>query len=201
MTQGVLVLRIEAQHFGERFVRAIDEPAALVVEPEAEQHVGVLQAAEPGALQQRLVHGDRLADLALLAVQVAEDHVHFERLGVQARGAGQFLDGEIDLIGDQKVQPEDVVGRLARAAAIDPFPAAQLVPLPRLADRQADQKRHQRREEQRVVAHVCACRAAPLALRRRSDRVGGNDGVPSILGAKNQLDQLAHRAAAAVGAG
>ena len=54
--ERVLVLRIEPQHLVERFERAIDEPAALVVEAEAEQHVGVLEprsaasaAAAPGA--------------------------------------------------------------------------------------------------------------------------------------------------------
>ena len=54
--ERVLVLRIEPQHFVERLERAIDEAAALVVEAEAEQHVGVLErgsaasaAAAPGA--------------------------------------------------------------------------------------------------------------------------------------------------------
>ena len=41
--QRVFVLRIEPQHFVERLERAIDEPAALVVEAEAEQDVGVLE--------------------------------------------------------------------------------------------------------------------------------------------------------------
>ena len=43
--QRVLVLRIEPQHLVERLERAIDEPAALEVEAEAQQHVGVLDAA------------------------------------------------------------------------------------------------------------------------------------------------------------
>ena len=51
--QRVLVLRIEPQHFVERLERAIDEAAALVVEAEAEQHVGVLELAQLRPLQQR----------------------------------------------------------------------------------------------------------------------------------------------------
>ena len=42
--------------------------------------------------------GDRLADLSLFAVQVAENHVNFERVGVEAGRAAQFLDGEVDLV-------------------------------------------------------------------------------------------------------
>ena len=47
--QRVLVLRIEPQHLVERLERAVDEAAALVVEPEAEQHVRVLEPAEARA--------------------------------------------------------------------------------------------------------------------------------------------------------
>ena len=43
--QRVLVVAIEPQHFGERLERAIDEAAVLVVETEAEQHVGVFELA------------------------------------------------------------------------------------------------------------------------------------------------------------
>ena len=50
--EGVLVLRIEAQHLVERLERAIDESAPLVVEAQAEQHVRVLQPRELRALQQ-----------------------------------------------------------------------------------------------------------------------------------------------------
>ena len=107
------------------------------------------------------MHGDRLADLSLLAVQVAENHVHFERVGVEAGGAAQLLDRQIDLVGDQEVQAEDVVRRLARAAAVDPLAVAQLVALPGLADRQAGQQRDERGEQRRVGVH------ALLVLRRR----------------------------------
>ena len=83
--QRVPVLRIEPQHFRERLERAIDEAAAPVVEAEAEQHVRVLQLAQVGTLQQRLVLLDGAADLALLAVQVAEDQVDLERIAGAVR--------------------------------------------------------------------------------------------------------------------
>ena len=67
----------------ERRDRAIDEAAAPVVEPEAEQHVGVLDAVEPRPLQQRLMLLNRAADLSLLAIQVAEDEPQLERLGIE----------------------------------------------------------------------------------------------------------------------
>src|SRR2546428_928974 len=151
--QRVLVLRIETKHFGEGLERALDEAAALVVEPEAQQHVRMFESAEPRPLQQILVHGDRLADLTFLAIQVAEDHVHLERIGVEARGAAQFLDGEIDLVGDEEVEAEDIVRRLACATAIDPLAVAQLVALPRLADGETREQRDQGGEKGCVRAH------------------------------------------------
>ena len=39
--QRIFVFRIQAQHLVERLERTIDEAAALVVESEAEEHVGV----------------------------------------------------------------------------------------------------------------------------------------------------------------
>ena len=75
------------------------------------------------------------ADLALLAVEVAEDQLDLERVGVDAGGLAQLLDRQIDLVGDQEVQAEHVVRRLAQPAAIDPPAVAQLVALPGLADR------------------------------------------------------------------
>ncbi len=107
--QRVLVARIQPQHFGERLERAVDEAAPLVVESQAQQDVRVLHARQPRTLQQALVNRDGLADLAFLAVQVPQDHVDFERVGVEAGGVGQLFDGEIDLIRDEKVQAEDVV--------------------------------------------------------------------------------------------
>ena len=96
--QRVLVVGIEAQHFGERLERAIDEPAALVVEAEAEQDVGVLELAQVGPLEQLLVLLNRASDLALLAVQVAEDQVDFERIAGCGRGPCQLVDRRIDLV-------------------------------------------------------------------------------------------------------
>ena len=43
----------------------------------------MLELRQPRPLQQRLVHGDRLADLSLFAIQVAENHVDLERVGVE----------------------------------------------------------------------------------------------------------------------
>ena len=53
--ERVLVLGIEPQHLVEGLERAIDEPAALVVEAEAQQRVGVLELGQLRPLQQRLV--------------------------------------------------------------------------------------------------------------------------------------------------
>ena len=145
--QRVLILRIEPQHLVERFERAIDEAAALEVEAEAQQHVGVLDARQLGPLQQRLVNLNGARDLAALAIDVAENQVNLERVGVDARGLAQLLDGDVDLVGDEEVQPEHVVMRLARAAPIDPLAVAQLVALPRLADGQAGQQGEQRGDE------------------------------------------------------
>ena len=124
--QRVAVPRIEPQHFGERLDRAIDEAAAAVVEPQAEQHVGVLQLAQVRALQQRLVLLDRAADLALLAIQVAENQVDLERIAGALRRLRQLVDRLIDLVGDQEVQAEHVVRRLARAPPVDPAPSWSL---------------------------------------------------------------------------
>ena len=88
--QGVRVLRLEPQHLAERLERPIDEPAALVVEAQAQQDVGVLQARELRALEQLLVDRDGPADLPLLPVQVAEDQLDLEGVGLQARRLGEF---------------------------------------------------------------------------------------------------------------
>ena len=123
------------------------------------------------------MHGDGLADLSLLAVQVAEDHVHLERVGVEARRPAQLLDREIDLVGDEEVQAEDVVRRLARAAAVDPLAVPQLVALPGLADRQAGEQRDER-GQQRRVGRSCLM---PLG------QVAGHEPVPAALRAEHQL--------------
>ena len=129
---------IEPEHFVERLERAIDEPAALEVEPEAEQHVRLLEPRQLRPLQQALMDVDGAGDLALLAIEAAEQQVNFERVAEGFGGLAQLLDGEIDLVGDEKVQAEDVVQRLGRAAAIDEAAGLQLVALPRLADGEPD---------------------------------------------------------------
>jgi hypothetical protein len=61
---------------------------------------------QPRPLQQRPVFLDRAADLALLAIQVAEHEPQFERSRIgQPRRALEFFDREIDLAGHQVVQP------------------------------------------------------------------------------------------------
>ncbi len=63
--ERVLILGIQSEDFRERLERAVDEPAPLVVQTEAEQHVGVLQFAKIRALQQRLMLLDGAPDLTL----------------------------------------------------------------------------------------------------------------------------------------
>ena len=98
---------------------------------------------------------DRAADLALLAIQVAEDQVNLQRIAGRLRRLRQLVDRRIDLVGDQEIEAEHVVRRLARAAAIDPDAVLQLVALPRLADGEADQQRDERdrAERTRIVHH------------------------------------------------
>src|SRR5712692_3073844 len=52
----------------------------------------------------------------------------------------QLFNRQVELVGDEKIQPENVVQRLRHFAAIDEPPRLQLVALPRLADCQAQQK-------------------------------------------------------------
>ena len=151
--QRVLVVGIEAEDLAERFERAVDEPAALVVEPQAEQNVGMLELAEVRPLKQRLMFLDGSPDLALFAVQVAEDQVDFQRISGALSGARQFLDGRIDLVADEEVQPEHVVGRFARTPPIDPAAVAELVAFPRLADGEPGEERDQSPEQYARSVH------------------------------------------------
>ena len=123
--QGIFVLRIEPQDLVERFEGAIDEAASLVVETEAQEDVRVLQPSQARALKKRLVDGDGLADLSLFAVQVPQDHVDVERVRIDARGAKQFLDCQVGLIGDQEVQPDEIARIGARRRSIH-FPPRSL---------------------------------------------------------------------------
>ena len=151
--QGVLVAGIEPHHLGERLEGAVDEAAALVVEPEAQLDVRLLHRAELRALQQPLVQPDRLAHLSALAVEIAQDQIDLERRRVESHRPCQLLDGQVDLVGNQEVQPEDVVRRLADLAAVDPAAVLQLVALPGLADGETDQQGDERGDEHERVSH------------------------------------------------
>jgi hypothetical protein len=157
--QGVLVVRIEPEHFGERVERAVHETAAAVVEAQAQQHVGVLEAPELWALEQGLMLLDRAAHLPLLAQKIAEHHPHLQRVGLELHGVLQAVDGEIQLAGHEEVQGLQVVRRLQHAASVDQPAVFQLVALVRLATRDADEQRDQRHEQEQVVFHQrCAAR-------------------------------------------
>ena len=143
----VLVLRIEPQHLREGLDRPIHEAAAAIVETEAEKHVGVFELSKVGALQEALVLLNRAAHLPLLAIQVSQDQMDFERIAGDLRGFLQLVDRRIDLVGDEKVQPEHVVGRFPRATPIGPDAFTKLVSLPRFPDREAQEKRHQASEQ------------------------------------------------------
>ena len=80
----------------------------------------MLEPRQVGALQQRLVHGDGPRHLSLLTVQVAKDHLNFERIGVRAGRGRELFDGLINLMLRQEVQAEHVVRRFAQPPAIDP---------------------------------------------------------------------------------
>src|SRR3954470_1371081 len=95
------------------------------VETEAEQHVRVFELGEVRPLQQTLVDVDRAANLTLLAKQVADDHLDFERVGTAAGGLGELIDRLIQLVLGEKVQPEHVMRRLAEPPAIDPAAVTQ----------------------------------------------------------------------------
>ena len=99
---------------------------------------------------------DRARHLAALAVDVAENQVNLERVGVDARRLAQLLDREVDLVGDEEVEAEHVVMRIARAAPIDPLAVAQLVALPGLADGQAGEQHQERGDERQGFAEAHA---------------------------------------------
>ena len=60
----------------------------------------MLDPSELGPLQQRLVYLDGPGHLTALTIDIAEDHVDLERVGIDACGVTQLFDGQIDLIGD-----------------------------------------------------------------------------------------------------
>ena len=90
------------------------------------------------------------------------------------------VDGQIHLIGDEVVQSQDEVRRLAHAAPVDPAAFDELVALPGLAGREADEKREEHAEDDAVALHH-------LGEKRL------NDPIPLALRAKNELDATRER--------
>jgi hypothetical protein len=94
------------------------------------------------------------SDLTLFAVQVAQDESKLEGVGIELGGAFELFDRQIDLAGNQVIQPENEVGRLSSAAPVGPSPVDELVPLPRLAGSQAGEQREQDAKDDAVALHV-----------------------------------------------
>src|SRR5262245_7378951 len=129
----VSIARIEAQDLLESFERPIDEAAVPKVQSEAQKYICVFERCEVRPLQQPLMDVDGAADLSLLPVQVAEDHLDFQCVGVEAGGLSQLVDRLVYLVVDQKIEAEHVVGGFAQTAPVDPASVAELVPFPCLA--------------------------------------------------------------------
>ena len=83
---------------------------------------------------------DGAADLSLLPVQVAEDHLDFQCVGVEAGCLSQLVDRVVYLVIDQKIEAEHVVRRFAQTASVDPAAVAELVPFPCLAHREPQEQ-------------------------------------------------------------
>ena len=84
--ERVAVLRIELHDLLERLERAVDEPAVAEVEARGRAARRRARAGSGRAAAAATGARDRAADLSLLAVQVAEDHLDLERVGVGAGG-------------------------------------------------------------------------------------------------------------------
>ena len=80
--------------------------------------------------------------------------LNFERVGAHACRLRQLVNRLIDVVVDQEIEAEHVMGCLAQAASINPAAVPQFVTLPRLADDEAEQQREQSREQWQVLAHV-----------------------------------------------
>lgn len=107
---------------------------------------------------------DGARHLSPLSIHIAENKVNLERVGVNPRGLAQLFDRDVDLIGDEEVEAQDVVMRFPCAPAIDPFAVAKLVAFPRLPDRDPGQERKQPDEKWKVVDGYTS------SLRQRSCR-------------------------------
>src|SRR5689334_696752 len=99
------------------------------------------------------------ADLSLLSIEVAEHQPDLGRVGIDLRRAFELLDRQIDLTGDEVVETEDEVGRLADSTPIDPFALHQLVAFPGFARSQAGEQADEHAEQDAVAAHY----APPIA--------------------------------------
>ena len=113
----------------------------------------MFQLSEIGALQETLMFLDGASHLPLLAIQVAEDEVNLEWIAGSVRRLGELRDRRIDLVRYQKIQAEHVMRRLARAPPIHPHAVLQLVSLPRLANRKAQQQRDEAGQENERAHH------------------------------------------------
>jgi hypothetical protein len=71
----------------------------------------------------------------------------------------------IDLVVDQKVQPEHVVRGLAEAPTIDPAAVAQLIALPGLSDGEAEQQRDEYGQKRGVRVMACVESDHPVGHR------------------------------------
>ena len=76
--------------------------------------------------------------------------------------AVELGDRQIHLVGDEVVQSQDEVRRLAHSAPVDPAAFDELVALPRFAGRQADQKRDDDAENDPVSLHQLVRNASTI---------------------------------------
>ena len=95
----------------------------------------------------------RLADLALFPIEVTQNQVNLQGIGIESGRLGQLLDREIQLVGYQEVQAVDVVWGFPGFTSIDPSTVTQLVPLPRLPGREANQQSDERPKEEQRLSH------------------------------------------------
>src|SRR4051794_14033576 len=91
----VTIARVEANDFRERFERAIDKSAVLVVEPETQQHVRMFELSQVRPLEQRLVLLDRAANLSLFPIQIAENEMNLEWIAGSVGRLTEILDRRI----------------------------------------------------------------------------------------------------------
>jgi hypothetical protein len=153
--QSVWILGIETEHFVERFESPVDEAATLEIEAKTEQHMGLLEFAEVWSLEQRLMNPNRATDLTFFAIEVPEHDMHFERIAMEGCGLAEFVDGQIDLVRYEKIETEQIVGRLPTAATIDNAAVGQLVALPGFAGSEAEEQSQERSQKRGVRAHAC----------------------------------------------